>query len=301
MQRPRLPGTALLAITILLLSPMSPLSAQAGAERELRVGGFGFDNFFQAPDGVAKEDVDALEALLRFSWASSKHPLRHRYLGAGMTSYSGLDQSPLLEAGLRHDGRPGSWQAAVETRFNRPTVDLDEGNDTSDLLHLSGRYGYRLHQDWEVSALADFYQQSFDTLTENDNDLVVVGGAVRYRGFGYGFSPEIGYAAGQRRADSSNQDYDQDEYWIKIRSAPTKRLYLSARYRFRDRRYPVSDLAASNFDRQDERGQWSLTASHDLFGSLTGILYYAYEDADSTLPSRVFTTSVLSLGLSTRF
>ena len=73
--------------------------------------------------------------------------------------------------------------------------------------------------------------------------------------------------------------------------------YLSLRYRHRTREYDIDNPLAANFEREDTRKQWVATADLRTGEILTWNLYYSYEDAESTLATREFTTSLLAAGV----
>lgn len=94
---------------------------------------------------------------------------------------------------------------------------------------------------------------------------------------------------------TTTETYDQ------ARSAPTDTVYLSLRYRMRQREYTTGDVASSNFDREDDRNQWTLSADWKMLPGLIWNLYYANETADSSREGRDFDTKVYLLGLTFAF
>lgn len=264
----------------------------------LHVQGFWYDNFFQVPAGQPQDEVTATAAAGRVAgrpWADRPFTL---YGSAGLTRFSDdLGDSPSFGAGARWAGRPAAWDLHLELQQDRPVVDVGDALGEADVATLGGEYSHRLTDDWQVSALGELQRQDFSAADGRDNDFRMVGGAVRYRGWGYDFSPEIGAETGERDADDPGEDHDQTDVWVKLRSAPVRDLYLSLRYRLRDREYTVADPAAANFGREDDRSQWSLIADWTVVTPWTLTLYWAYEDADSTKPARVFTTQILAVGV----
>ena len=122
---------------------------------------------------------------------------------------------------------------------------------------------------------------------------MAAGAAVRYRGFGPYFSPEIGFVAGQRDVENDAEDHSQNDMYLRVRSAVTPTIYLSGRYRHRIREY---DTIA----REDTRDQWTLAGDWRFHRFLGANVYVAIENADSTNANRAFDTETFGVGLSVR-
>jgi hypothetical protein len=105
---------------------------------------------------------------------------------------------------------------------------------------------------------------------------------------------------GERDAEDPGEDHDQRDLFVKLRSAPSPALYLTLRYRHRTRDFDAPDASFTNFGREDDRRQWVATADLRTGERLTWGLYYAFEDADSTLPARRFDASLIALGATYR-
>ncbi len=195
---------------------------------------FRYDNFFQAPDGAPEQDVDATRAEGRLAYRLRPEGPFVFYASADFTAYEDdLDDSLSFGLGLESDSRPREWILGVEHNRDQPVFDVGDEFDRANVLRLAGEYGYRVTEDWQVSALAELRQEEFDQTTGKDNDFVSGGAALRYRGWGYDFSPELGVELGERSADDPNEDHDQRDVWLKIRSIPFEDLYLSLRFRVR--------------------------------------------------------------------
>lgn len=269
---------------------------------EVGVQGLLYDNFFEVPSGVSQTDVQALNASLEARF----HPESNRpieFFGSvGDTSYTdNLGDSPAVGLGIRWNGRPARGEVSAEYEADRPTVDVGDTLGLADTTKLNGEYGYRFGDNWEVTGRARYQNQSFQRVQGRDNDFTSIGGALRYRGWGYDFSPEVGVDFGTRNATDPNEDLDQKDYWIQLRSIPTDGLYLSLRYRYRVRDYSIGDALASNFNRQDDRQQIALTVDYRLTEPWSVGGYYAYQNADSTNPNRVFKTQLFVVGTKFRF
>lgn len=265
---------------------------------ELRLYGFQYDNFFQAPEGEPEEEVTLTRVEGRFGARPSEASPFELYARGRFDSYSdGLDEAWAVGGGLRFDRRPHRADLYLEHEEDRPVFDVGDEFDRANVLRLSGEYGWRFTEAWQVSALGELRQEEFDRTTGKDNDFVSGGAALRYRGWGYDFSPELGVELGQRDADDPNEDHDQRDLWLKIRTLPVESLYLSLRFRVRDREYIIDDPAASNFEREDDR--WDVTLAADFtFTDWLGLNgYVAYEDADSTKETRVYEWLLAGVGV----
>ena len=272
-------------------------AAEPRLRSELRVAGMRFGNFFQAPDGAAQRDVDAAQGELRLAWRMDESlSLRG---SAIYTAYGdGLEDSPGLGLALRSEGERHEWGAGVEWRDELPVFDLGEGfGGTAEVLRASADYAFRLTRAWQLGALGEWERQEIAGFPGRDNEATAVGAAVRYRGWGSAFSPELGVESGRRDATDPNEDFDQRDVWLRLRSAPTADLYLSFRARQRDREYDVATPAASNFGREDDRRDYTLSADYRLTGNLGLNLYANFLDAGSTKPSREFESSMVLAGV----
>lgn len=263
---------------------------------DLRLNAQRFDNFFQVPDGLPQQDVDAWAGELFF--AAPFAQTLEGYANLSYTTYDDpLEPSQGITAGLRSAGRASAFDLFAEYLTNRPTGDVGELVEQADIRRVAGEYSYRVTRDWQLTALGSLQDQDFDITQGKDNTFADLGGAIRYRGFGSAFSPEIGATFGERDADDPGEDHDQRDLFVKIRSAPVDWAYLSLRYRHRTRDYSIADAFADNFEREDTRRQWVATADLRTGDRLTWNLYYSYEDAESTIVTREFTTSLFAAGL----
>ena len=294
-------GAVLATVATLIPAPapaQPPPWEEPAFDSELRVYGFRFDNFFQAPEEEAEEEVTLTRVEGRLSARPSEASAFELYTRGRFDSYSGdLDEAWAAGVGLHYDRRPAEADLYLEYEEDRPVFDVGDEFDRANVLQLAGEYGWRFTDDWQVTGLAELARQEFDQTTGKDNDFVSGGAALRYRGWGYAFSPEIGAELGERDADDPNEDHDQRDLWLKVRSIPFERLYLSLRYRYRLRDYSIADPAASNFGREDDRRDWTLAADLRILEWLGVNAYVSYEDADSTKPSRVYETTLTGVGL----
>lgn len=268
-------------------------------DSELRVNAFRFDNFFQAPEGEPEVEVSLARVEARLAARASDDSPFELYGRGRFDSYSDdLDEAWAVGGGARYDTRSSDADLFLQYEEDRPVFDVGDEFDRANVLAVTGDYGWRFVDDWQVSALGEWRREEFDQTSGKDNDFLTGGVALRYRGWGYTFSPEVGIEWGSRDATDPNEDLDQRDVWIKVRSIPVERLYLSLRYRVRDREYTLDDPGASNFGREDDRSDWTLAADYQVLEWLGVNGYVSYLDADSTKESRIFETTLAGVGLS---
>ncbi|MBW3565117.1 MAG: DUF560 domain-containing protein [Acidobacteria bacterium] len=279
-----------------------PPPAEQRLQAWVKGQGLFFQNFFQATEGRAEEDVHAFYGEAGASYRLSRSLPVRAYASANTVQYNDdlLDSADGFRIGARGDGRPHAFDVYFDQQMDRPTFDVGDVFDRADVRTFSGQYGYRVTRDWELKAGGELQNQEFDLTPVRDNDYSEIMGAVRYRGWRQ-FSPEIGFAAGERDVDDPTLSYDQSEVYLQIRSAVSPRLYASVRLRLRERDYSTSATASSNFGRSDDRQQLSGYADYELLDYLTLNLYGSFEDVDSNLEGRDFDTSMLLVGLTLHF
>jgi hypothetical protein len=260
-----------------------------------------YGNFFQATEGGLEEDATAVEGEVGASLRLGQGPLR-AYGSFNHLNYRdfGLEASNGVRIGLKSGGRPHGFDVYADQTNNRPTFDAGDEFDTADIRTLAGEYTYRFADDWQVSADGQFQQQENEITSSHDNDFKALGAAVRWRGSRL-FSPEIGYRAGERDVDDATLSYDQNEWYVQVRSSLTPTVYLSVRYRDRGRQYSTGDAGSSNFGREDARRQLAASADWTFLPMLTLNVYAAREDVDVNRAGRDFDTSLGLVGLTWRF
>jgi len=283
------------------------LSAQVAAQDEgrallleLSIGSDVRANFFEAPDGAPQEDVGVGKVELKIIG----RPSSNWRLFAGLThwEYYDLDlgSSDRGTAGIRFEGNSHRFDLEAILADSKPSVSVGDEFDRSDSTRLRARYSYRIQRDWELGIRGFFGEESFDLSPRKDSDISSVGAFVRYRGFGSKFSPEVGFDLGERDVIDPNEDYEQEDLILRLRSSPTRRLYLSLRLRERRREYSTSDPTARNFNRQDDRTQLALTAVCEISRHFSLSLYATNQDAESTKASRNFDSQLVSFWLTLR-
>jgi hypothetical protein len=270
-------------------------------EAHLRLTLLGFDNFFQAPDGLPEKRVIAAGAGVHVAAPLGRSGPLKAFGHADGVVYRGFGPSGAVTAGLRSQDGPRSYVVALRYVRGRPTREVGDVLDRADFLGLSTEYSHRPTRHVQLTGLADLGREWYDLPTERTNAFFRAGGALRYRGFGSRFSPEAGLLWGRRDVRDDNEDASQRELFVRLRWAPSRPAYLSLGYRRRDRTYTVTDSLASNHGRRDTRHQWTLGASLRQDDRRTWSLYYARESSDSTRPAGVFATQLVGLGLTLRF
>lgn len=293
-----------------LLGVATPAAAQGAGpapppvrrlQAMLRINGMFFDNFFQAREGAPEEGVAAVGVEAHLSARVRRDRPLEGFAEADYIAYRGFGPSRGITVGLRAEGRRHSFEVALQYLAGRPSREIGDVLERADVGGAGAEYSHRLTDDVELIALTDFRRQTFEISPANQNDVFGLGGALRYRGFGRRFSPEAGLRWSRRNARADNEDLSQREAYLRLRWAPTRAVYLSLRYRRRDRDYTVQDSQARNFAREDHRGQWTLSADLRQSSRLSWNLYYAREDSDSTRPSGVFHTQMVAAGATLRF
>ncbi|MHB0970497.1 MAG: hypothetical protein ACYC7A_08555 [Thermoanaerobaculia bacterium] len=298
---------SLLSVVALLFLVAAPVLAQT-QEREdplfeswLELQGHFYENFFQEPSELPGEDVSAKYGELGTSLRLSRtYPLR-LYGSVNYLKYddSELDSSNGFRVGLRSDGKPHAFDFHGDLQKDRPTFDVGDEFDRADIRTFAGEYAFRFADDWQLSVDGELQEQEFDITPERDNDFSALGGAIRYRGSRV-FSPEIGYRTGARDVNDETLSYDQSDTYLQIRSS-LSRVYLSLRYRMREREYTTDDIASSNFGRKDDRDQIAAAADVTLSDLLVLNLYASREETDTNLEGRDFDTSLYIAGVTFRF
>ncbi|HVR70437.1 MAG TPA: hypothetical protein VMT87_06285, partial [Vicinamibacteria bacterium] len=229
-------------------------------EAELRLNVLFFDNFFQAPEPLPDKSVLAggTEAYV------SSRPWKNRSLRAfghaSYVRYGGFGPSGGATAGVRSEDRRRPFELAAHYRSGRPSREVGDVLDRADSVGLAAEYGRRVGGDIQLTALGDVGREWYDLAPSKRNHVFGLGGAVRYRGFGSAFSPEVGFRWSRRDVQDEAEDLAQRELFVRLRWVPARGAYLGLRYRRRHRDYAVDDPLARNSGRKDTRQQWTLSA-----------------------------------------
>jgi hypothetical protein len=280
--------TATLAVAATTLAPHAA-SAQpigqsaAGTFRsEARIQFWRFGNFTQTSDPRLEEDVNAFGLELRGAY----HPRNVAFDVYGNVNYlnyaTDRKDSYGVRVGALLDGEVNKFNVFVDHASNRATFDVGDTVATAAVTTLNGEYAHRFG-DWEPGVEATHERQRFDVgSTGQDNDFTGAGASIRYRGFGWKFSPSVGFFKGHRKSDDNEETYDDNSWHVQLVYIPVPRLYLSLQYRDRTRDYSTNNPLDTNFGRNDKRPQWSLVSSLKINPRFTGILYYSNEDVSSS-------------------
>jgi hypothetical protein len=222
------------------------------------------------------------------------------YGHAAYVGYRGFGPSTGLGLGLRSDGRPGSFDVALQAHRGRPSREVGDVLGRADDASVAAEYAYRVLDDLQLSVLADARREWYELSPEKRNDVFNVGAAARYRGWSQ-ISPEVGFRWGRRDILDANEDLEQREVFARLRWTPAPAVYVSVRYRRRYRDYTVEDPARSNFGREETRQQWTVGGDIRLSRHWSWGVYYAREESDSTRPTGVFATQLASVSLALRY
>lgn len=263
-------------------------------EARVKVGSLKFDNYFQAPEDEPEEEVQATSADLRLMWRLGTTSLLKSYVQLQRVEYETLPATSAYALGFRLDGERHYLDLFSRKETNRGALDIGDDFEEAEILRHHVGYSLRFARTWEWSLEADFRDQDFDVSTERDTELFETETALRYRGFGRSFSPEIGMRWGARDAVNDDYDYTENDLYLKLRFSPVRIFAFSVRVRDRSRDYDVRDPTARTFGRKDSRRQWTVSADLLLRRNLAFTLYYDNVDGDSSDPGRIFATQMLA-------
>lgn len=279
--------------------PVQHTGATSVFTNEVRLQTLIFGNFFQAAEGTPSQNVDALGAAYRATYRPAG-TTTDLYGEASLVKYTNISRErPYgLRAGVRHSDPKQEFEFFGDRGGHRAAFDVGDHTAVATITTLSGDYSYKVTPSWSVGGEAVHERQRFDVESNQANEYTRAGVNVRYRGWGYKFTPKVGYVKGRRNVDDRIETYDEDYWYAQVAAIPTPRVYLSLTYRDRNRKYvnQTDPLA-----REVARPQWNAFGSLKLTKMLTGTLYYSHEVSRSPLFYRRFTTSFLQLGVTARF
>lgn len=281
-----------------------PLGRQGAGplRQELRFESMLFGNFYQATAGSGlEEDVRGTGVEYRAAYRTWKNTDVYGHLNFITFDEKGKKNTYGGRLGIQYDGERQEFNAYVDHGENRSTFDIVGVTDTGDVTTFGAEYSVRVTDDWQVGAELEHDSQRFQVTHTRENDATEVGVNVRYRGFGYKFMPELGYATGSRDVNDATENYDDSYWYVQAVSSPTKRLYLSLAYRDNTREYTTRDITSSKFNADETRGQWTASGSFRATNQVAYILYYTYEKTDSSRPNHNFNTNFLLLAVSVGF
>lgn len=268
----------------------------------LRLLGLRFDNFFQAPEDVPHQEVNVARA--QGSLAARllpRAPLELYAEGAYMAYSDGMEAARQVGGGLRFAGRPVAFDLSGGLELDRPSFDVGDGFARMDARTAELEVAVRPVRWWRLLGLGEVSWESFRNIEGRDSRFHIYGGGTRVDISRRVLSVEAGAEWGERRGEAPNEELDQRDLLVQLRSTGVERLYVSLGFRYRTRDYVVEDLGASNLDRVDVRRQWTLSGEFPAGAPVALIGYFAFEDAASTKSSRNYETNLVGLGLSLGF
>lgn len=298
-------GTGVLVVALALSSGAQPAVAQESGPDRLQIRTRALvrlhDNFFRVGEGGEERAIHAGTVDGRALFRAGSSGQLWLYSEAGYTRYETLGGSVSVVGGIRLVGRPHAAHLRVIHLVDRPARDIGDVVRKADITRANGEYSYRVAGDWELGVEGQVARVVFDSLPGNDSDIYGVGGSLRYRGFGYRFSPEVGGLRAWRTADAPNQEYTRDYLYARLIAIPVDPLWTSVRYRFRVRDYTTEITTFNNFGRTDEGSQWTFIASLRASSRFSFTVYYDFLDMDSSVPQRIFTTQTLIAGVEVHY
>jgi hypothetical protein len=280
--------------------PRHPLPAEPAVslEMHMRMSGFYSENFFQAPSGGTPVEMVAATAEARML-LRMRGPRLNVHARAHRTEYLGFAPSVAALGGFDWSGRWQSIEASGGYQRRSPRLSVGEQTEFANTVHGAGAYGVRLPGRLQVSALGHYYDMYLHARA-TQSQFYGVGGALRYRGFGYRLTPEVGHTESRLVAPSAAEEYRERTQWATLRAIPFVPVYVDARYRVDVRSYTIGDRAASNYGREDTRTHWTVSTDVRLGPRLWWGTYYTHQHGRSTRPGRTFTTQSITSGVAYR-
>lgn len=298
----RIPPVAAALLVLVCIVPASaqPIGqSQPGQFRsDIRLQGWVFGNFYYTADDDLKENVGAYRTELRTAWRPSERPL-NIYTHVNYLIYDASDRDPSygVRLGLSEETDKQAFNVFIDRAENRASVDVGDQLAVANVTLFGGEYSYRVTEDWQLGAEAVHERQRFDIDSGQENDYTGLTGSVRYRGFGWRFSPSVGYGVGRRTSADEDEETDDDHWFAQVSGAPHPRVYLSLRYRHGARDYLVDVPVSSNFRRQDDRPQWTFSGTVRMSDRVQGLVYFSRENMQSSIPNRDVETYYLIVGV----
>lgn len=263
----------------------------------IRMGGIHFDNFFQLPDELPRRDMWAgvLEARVEHHLGSDGG--FRAYTRADLFQFQHRGLSPGLLGGVRRVQGMHRFDVSLLAQWNRPRFDSGDSPEHATILGGYGSYSLNV-ASLEVAALAEYVVESPKLRPGQDSASHDEGFAIRYSLFRRRLSAEVGATQGMREADDLSQNYAQETRWIAVRTSAIPRVYLSARYRTRERDYTIESAASRNYGREDRRRQLTGYLEIALWGNVVWNLSGGFEDAESTRRTSAFRSKQFATTLS---
>lgn len=298
---------AFFAAAVLLAPPA--MAQPAGTSKpgeirsDIRLEAYHFNNFFQATTPGSAQNINALGLEYRIAKRFTADDELFAHVGARTWSNNNISNSYNARVGWNHPGAVQAWRVYIDERTNSPSFNVGAAGASygvADTTTLAGEYSYRLRKIWQLGADASYARQTFPNSARNNNDTVL-GASLRYRGFGWHFTPAVGMMTGRLNVNTPTEDYKQSGWWVQAEVIPYPWLYFSARYYPQSRDYSTPLVTHYNFGREEDRPQLSLIASIKSSSHLTWLIYYAQEHTASSRPNSNFNDSMLLVGPQYRF
>lgn len=293
------------AIAFCVITPLSaqPLGRQGAGpfRQELRFQSMLFGNFYQATNAALEEDVRGTGVEYRAAYRAWKDTDVYGHVNFLTFDEKGKKNTYGGRLGVQYDGERQEFNAYVDHGENRSTFDIVGVTDTGDVTTIGASYSIRVTDDWQLGAELEHDSQRFAVTHTRENDATELGVNVRYRGFGYKFMPEIGYASGSRDVKDITENYDDSYWYVQAVSSPTRKVYLSLAYRDSTREYTTRDITSSKFGADETRGQWTASGSYRATNQVAYILYFTHETNESSRPDHDFDSDFLLLAVSVGF
>ena len=272
---------------------------------EVRLQGYRFGNFFYTSIKGTEEDVLAFGTEYRAAYRTRKRPAEV-YAHASFLHYDHerLEDSFGGRLGLRYMGRINTFRTFVDRTVNRPSFEVGNVFAPADTTTFALEHAVRVSKNWELGAEGRRQVQAFESpqrlpsRLRRDNTFSSIGGAVRYRGFGYRYTPSIGFRHGNLRVRNFEESYGDRNWYLQMETIPVDGLYFSLRYGERSRDYTIGNPLSGNFGRQEGRGQVEFVTDYKPEGRVGYTLYYAREHVDSQRVNGDFTVQLVLLGVS---
>jgi hypothetical protein len=259
-----------------------------------------YENFFRVAEDTLERTIYAWTVDGRITLRLDRSPVAEVYVEADVTGFWTIGGSVAAAGALRIGRYDHVLWLRGGYQDDRPTFNVGDVVRTADIIWAEGDYAYRPGSSWELGLDGRAARVSFESAPGNGSDLYLLGGHLRWLGFGSRLSPEVGGRVGWQRAENPNQEDIRADVHARLVLVPVAPLWLSVRYRHRFRSYIGADPASSNFERWDEGRQWTSAAAVRVTRNLQLDLYYDHLEMDSTRPERIFSTRMVTVGITLR-
>lgn len=281
-------------------SPTQPPPQTAPLFRsELRLQWLAFGNFFEAPPGQPSETVDAVGVTYRGTY---RFPSRTDVYGEATTmKFTNLDRARPWggRIGVSHDDTVQRLQAYADYGAHRAAFDVGGRTAFGTITTFDVDYSRRVARDWQPGIEGQHQRQTFDVNSDRANTYNRAGVTLRYRGFGWRFTPRIGYDAGHRSVANGFDSYHEHAWFADVEGAPLDRVYAALGYRAASRNYASAPAAE---DRGHEnRPNWNGYVNYKFTPQVGGLIYFSRDANHSSVSSRSFNTSFILLGATLHF